>query len=370
MPLRVLQVLHQGGGAGSVTSTLHLSLGLARAGMVVRFVCPPNSEVEALARAGGLEVLPLALPAGARRSNAAALAALIERYPVDLVNSQSARDREALTWLALLGRLRTPLVVTRRQMPRTFYVENWLTSRVAARMIGVSRAVADALRRKGSPAAKIAVIPNGLVTERVDRPVTAVDVAAWRERIGWTAGQRTVGIVARLKDQAVVLAALERVRTPVRLVLAGVGTTGPIERAARAVRPPHAAICLPFTADVRPLYDLLDLVLLPSRMEGFSQSLLEAMALGKPVIASAAGGNLDLIASPGDGLLVSPLDPVAWATAIDRILGDDALARRLGAAARHTARDTFSLDRTVRETLALYQAVLTTGPLAPAPRSG
>jgi hypothetical protein len=120
MPLRVLQVLHQGGGAGSVTSTLHLSLGLARAGMVVRFVCPPNSEVEALARAGGLEVLPLALPAGARRSNASALAALIERYPVDLVNSQSARDRVALTWLALLGRLRTPLVVSRRQMPRTF----------------------------------------------------------------------------------------------------------------------------------------------------------------------------------------------------------------------------------------------------------
>src|SRR5512141_1360846 len=90
MPLRVLQVLHQGGGAGSVTSTLHLSLGLARAGAVVRFVCPPVSEGEALARAGGLEVLPLALRPGARRANAAALAALIERHPVELVNSQSA----------------------------------------------------------------------------------------------------------------------------------------------------------------------------------------------------------------------------------------------------------------------------------------
>lgn len=370
MPLRVLQVLHQGGGAGSVTSTLHLSLGLARAGVAVRFVCPPGSEVEALARAGGLEVLPLLLPARARRANAAALDALLQRHPVDLVSSQSARDREALTWLALLGRLRVPLVVTRRQMPRTFYAENWLTGRAAARVIAVSRPVADALRRKGTPAAKLAVIPNGLVTDRVDRPVSAAELRAWRERIGWTPEQRNVGIVARPKDQRVVLEALPRVRTPVRLVLAGVDPEDPIARLARGIRPPHAAVCLPFTTDVRPLYDLLDLVLLPSRMEGFSQSLLEAMALGKPVIASAAGGNLDLVASGGDGLLVSPLDPIVWAAAIDRVLGDTGLAERFGTAARHTARETFSLARTVADTRELYRSILEHAALAPAPRSG
>ena len=55
----IMQVLHQGGGAGSVTSTLHLSLGLARAGWDVRFVCPPDSEVEALARERGLTRLSL-----------------------------------------------------------------------------------------------------------------------------------------------------------------------------------------------------------------------------------------------------------------------------------------------------------------------
>ena len=93
MTLRVLQVLHQGGGAGSVTSTLHLSLGLARAGVAVRFVCPPGSEVEALARAGGLEVIPLSLEPRAGRAMPPRSSALLERHPVDLVNSQSARDR-------------------------------------------------------------------------------------------------------------------------------------------------------------------------------------------------------------------------------------------------------------------------------------
>lgn len=366
----VMQVLHQGGGAGSVTSTLHLSLGLARRGVAVRFVCPPDSEVEALARAGGLEVLPLALRPGARRANAAALAALLARHPVDLVNSQSARDRQALTWQALLRRLPVPLVLTRRQMPRTFYLENWLAGRAAARVIAVSRPVAAALRRKGTPAAKLAVIPNGLVAARVDRLVSAAELQAWRERIGWTPAQRTVGIVARPKDQRVVLAALPRVRTPVRLVLAGIDPADPIARAARQVALPHAAVCLPFTPDVRPLYDLLDLVLLPSRIEGFSQSLLEAMALGKPVIASAAAGNLDLVAPGGDGLLVPPLDPAAWAAAIDRVLGDAELARRFGAAGRHTARETFSLERTVAETLQLYQTILDPGALAPPRRLG
>jgi glycosyltransferase involved in cell wall biosynthesis len=369
MTLRVLQVLHQGGGAGSVTSALHLSLGLARADVAVRFACPPGSEVEGLARAGGLEVIPVALEPRAGRRNAAALAAVLARHPVDLVNSQSARDRQALTRLGLRGRLGVPLVLTRRQMPRTFVLENWLAGRVAAQVIAVSHAVADALRRKGTPARKLAVIPNGLVTERVDLPVSGEALDRWRERIGWNAAQRTIGIVARRKDQRVVLAALGRVATPVRLVLVGVDPVGPLGEVARAVGPPHAAVCLPFTPDVRPLYDLLDLVLLPSRGEGLSQSLLEAMALGKPVIASAAAGNLDLIAPDIDGVLVPPLDAAAWALAIDRLLGDPEEAARIGRAARRTARETFALEHTITRTLELYQRLVAV-PLARPPRPG
>src|SRR5512134_3119738 len=90
MTLTVMQVTHQGGGAGSVTSALHLSLGLSRAGVRVSFVCPTGSEAEVLASGGGLEVHPLELRPGAARENAAALAGLLARHPVDLVNSQSA----------------------------------------------------------------------------------------------------------------------------------------------------------------------------------------------------------------------------------------------------------------------------------------
>jgi len=363
--MRIMQVLHQGGGAGSVTSTLHLSLGLLRAGADVTFVCPPGSEVEALALDGSLRVHPVDLRPGERRANAAVLADAIARHAPELVNSQSARDRAALTWLRLTGRLPMPLVHTRRQMPRTFLLENWLASRSADRVIAVSTAVAAALRRRGTPERKLSVIPNGLVTARVDAPVSERALFDWRDRIEWEPGRRTIGIVARPKDQEVVLRALGMVRTPVRLVLAGVEPGSPIGARAREVAAPHAVVCLPFTADVAPLYGLLEVVLLPSRIEGFSQSLLEAMALGKPVIASAAGGNFDLVRHEVDGLLVAPLDPTAWATAITRILGDATLAERLGHAARETARVTFSLDRTVTSTLQLYRS-LVAAPLAPA----
>lgn len=357
-----MQVLHQGGGAGSVTSTLHLSLGLARAGLHVRFVCPPGSEVEGLARAGGLEVHPLRLLARRERSNGAALAGLLARHPVDLVNSQSSLDRRALAWLALTNRLQVPLVVTRRQMPLTFFLENWLVSRLAARVIAVSQAVGDALVRRGTPRRKLSVIHNGVVLDRIDLPVSPGEVEEWKNRIAWEPSRRTIGVVARLKDQEVVIRALERVSLPVRLVLAGVDPSSQVGALRARVPERHAVVCLPFTPDVRPLYELLELALLPSRMEGLSQGLLEAMALGKPVIASASTGNVELVRDNQNGRLVSPRDPAAWAAAIEALLADRATALRLGQAARITAREEFSMARTIERTASLYRSVLA-GPI-------
>jgi glycosyltransferase involved in cell wall biosynthesis len=352
-----MQVLHQGGGAGSVTSTLHLSLGLARSGFPVSFVCPPGSEVEGLARAGGLEVLPLRLRARSHLSNARALGELLRRHPVALVNSQSSLDRQALAWLAMRHRLGAPLVITRRQMPLTFFLENWLVSRAAARVVAVSHAVGEALVRRGTPRSKLVVVHNGTILDRVDVPVPAASVEEWKSRIGWESSRRTVGIVARPKDQHVVLRALDEIATPVRLVLAGMGDA--LDPAVIARVPSrHAVVSLPFISEIRSLYELLEIVLLPSRMEGLSQSLLEAMALSKPVIVSAATGNLEVVRDRVNGRLVAPLDPFAWARIIDELLADQDEAQRIGAAARVTAREEFSLAKTVERTAALYRSMV------------
>jgi L-malate glycosyltransferase len=148
----------------------------------------------------------------------------------------------------------------------------------------------------------------------------------------------------------------------VRLVMAGVEPGSRLAELAAEVSEPHAVVCLPFTSDVRPLYDLLELVLLPSRSEGLSQALLEGMALGKPVIASAATGNLEVVTDRVNGRLVAPLDPKAWALSIEELLADPERAGRIAAAGRETARVTFALEHTVRRTARLYDEVLTRVP--------
>jgi glycosyltransferase involved in cell wall biosynthesis len=357
MPLRVLLALHQGGGAGSVNSTLRLGLGLRARGVEVRFVCPPGSPVEAEARSGGLLVHPLPLARQSRFRNAAALRALLAEHPVDVINSQGSRDREALTWLGLTGRLPAPLVLTRRSYPRSTWLENRLASLAARRIIALSEPVAEELRRRGADGRKIVVVPNGLLTDRIDRPVTDAERARWRERIGAEPSRRVIGVVARPKDQDVVLAGLPLVQTPVRLVLAGLD--GP---ALTAPLPPfperHAVVRLPFEPAVRPLYDLLELALHPSRWDAFPQAVLEALALGKPVIASRASGNAVIVRDGVDGLLVDPVDPAAWAAAIDRLLTDSALAQGLATEGRRRAREDFPFSRVLDHTLEVYRSAV------------
>lgn len=355
-PLRVAITSHQGGGAGSVNSVLRVALGVMRAGVTVRFICRPDSELEAAARDGGLEVHPLPLWNAGRLTNASRLLDLLQRHPVDLIDSHGSRDRAALTWLGLTRRLPAPLIITRRSWPRSTRLGTWLAGRVARRVVTLSAPVAVELSRLGTPRSKLAIIPNGVLLDRIDRPVTDGERAEWLARIGGPDARRTVGIVARPKDQEVVLAALHQLRTPVRLVLAGLdgaALTAPLA----AIPERHSVVRLPFLTPIRPLYDLLEVVLHPSRWDAFPQAVLEAMALGKPVIASAASGNAVLIRDGVDGRLVPPTDPLAWATVLDQLLDDRALASRLGATAREESRTRFPFARTLDQTVTLYHAV-------------
>jgi hypothetical protein len=104
----------------------------------------------------------------------------------------------------------------------------------------------------------------------------------------------------------------------------------------------------------------------PSGASQYCGARFRQMSADSLVEASAAGGNVDLVRHETDGLLVPPLDPVGWARAIERLLGDAPLAASLGARARATARETFSLDRTVERTIELYRSLCPGAVLAPA----
>jgi glycosyltransferase involved in cell wall biosynthesis len=101
-----------------------------------------------------------------------------------------------------------------------------------------------------------------------------------------------------------------------------------------------------------------DVFALPSVAEGMSNSLLEAMATGLPCLASAIGGNTDLIDDGRTGLLVPPGDRPAWVAALLRVLDDPGLARSLGQAARGRIEEEFALTRVVDRYVELYGRLL------------
>ncbi|HEY6808745.1 MAG TPA: glycosyltransferase family 4 protein, partial [Gemmatimonadales bacterium] len=176
-----------------------------------------------------------------------------------------------------------------------------------------------------------------------------------RAALGDPGGRRVLAVVSRRKDQEVLLRGLAAVEQPVLVACVGVEPDAALAAAAAALPERHRAVFVPFVPNPLAFYHLAAAAALPSRIEGLSQSLLEAMALGLPVAASRAGGNPDLITDGETGLLVDPLEPRAWAQALARLLGDAAAARGMGAAGRRLVRSDFTVARTAERTEAVYR---------------
>ena len=353
--LTILHLTHQGDGAGSTVSIAALAAAQRDAGHRVLVGCRAESVLAAAAHRAGLEVRPLAFDRRGPLARAIARTAREER--VDVVNSHAARDRAACRVARLAGRLDAACVMTRRQMPRSLPLSVLLNGFVADRTIAVSRSVARALVRRGAPPWRVSVVPNGVDLARIDRDVSGAEIETARVLAGWVPWRPTVGVVARRKDHDVLLRALPALERPISLTLLGAEPDAGL-RALAAAAAPHGVRFLPFRHDILAFYRLFDVVVLPSRREGLSQALLEAMALGLPVVASRAGGNVDLVTHGEDGWLVPPRDSGAFAQALTALLGDPALRRLLVARARRTARERFSLARTVAATDAVYRTAL------------
>ena len=106
------------------------------------------------------------------------------------------------------------------------------------------------------------------------------------------------------------------------------------------------------------LYERAAVVACPSYREGFGVVCAEAMAHGRPVVASAVGGLRNLVVDGETGLLVRPGDVAALRAALERLLADDELRSRMGAAARERAREFLSRDRAVAQTVTAYSDAL------------
>ena len=311
-------------------------------------------------RAAGVRTVDL----GARRRTdpgaVLRLGRLMRRGRFDIVHAHSFRtELAAVLWGRLLGRV--PVVLRTVHNTDDFYVHPRYAALARAsagrldRVIVISDAVGRYLRDKA-----------GLPAEKLVRIYYGLDAGGWGMGDG-NSRPPTIGIIARLapqKGHRVLFDALPAIlsRVPearVRVVGHEELSTVAELRAYAAARGVAERVQFDgFRGDVPSLLRELDLVVLPSLWEGFGLGLLEAMAAGLPVVATAVGPVPEVVVDGQTGLLVPPEDPPALAEAVARVLLDPALAERLGRAGRARVEQEFTVERTVERTDALYRELL------------
>src|SRR5690606_32738410 len=208
--------------------------------------------------------------------------------------------------------------------------------------------------------------PVEVVVHGVDPPQVVTGPAARpaaRDRLGLDPDAPVVGTVGNFtpkKDQATLLRAVAALAGDAAPTLVLVGL-GPLEGELRALAGElgieRRVVFAGSRDDVFELLPGFDAFVLSSRFEGLPIALLEAMATGVAPVATPVGGIPEVITDGVDGLLVPPGDPDALATALGKVLRDDALRADLGARARERAR-AFDLVHAVRRTEAIYRLAL------------
>jgi L-malate glycosyltransferase len=239
-----------------------------------------------------------------------------------------------------------------------------LLNRRFDRVIAPSRAILDGLVRDERVCRdRTHCLPNGVDTGRF-APLDRHGRAARRAELGLPPHAFLFGCVARLRavkrhcDMLDGFAQATGQRPDVQLVLVGDGELeGELRSQAARLGIAERVLFLGPRADVEQLLPLFDAFVLTSSTEGMSNAVLEAMACGLPVIATAVGGNPETVDAPRSGLLVPPHAPEQLAKAMQTLLEDPERTVRMGREARRRAVDRFSVDAMVRSFARLYHEV-------------
>jgi glycosyltransferase involved in cell wall biosynthesis len=335
--------------AGALAAAGHRSIVAARAG-------------EPLADRAGRAGLPVVPCNPLFEFDPAAVIALrrtIRREDVQIVHAHTAH---AVSLAALASRgTGARMVLTRRVdfRLRPNWGTRWKYGRADA-IIAISRAVADALVASGIDPARIEIIPSGVDLTRVIAPAPRETIAA----LGVPAGAPLVVQVAQLvghKDPVTFVRAIAAARRRVPALHALMVGDGPLRgevEAAVAANGLREVVHLTgYRQDADALLAAADVVTLSSKEEGLGTVLIDALSLGKPVAATAAGGIPEIIEDGRSGLLSPARDGERLGGAIASLLEDPALAAKIAAGARERARH-FSVTRTAERTAAVYERVL------------
>lgn len=359
--MNILITTYQGHNEGSTQSITFLCKGLSDRGHNVYLGCRKESFIYELMQNSNVTIIPMTFKGKFDRNNMRQIRDAVLQYDIDLINAQASKDRYSTIFAKWFYKLDVKLVHTRRQKPESdgLFIQNWLYSKKTDKIVAVSQGVKDGLVKLGLPADHIEVIYNGTPKSKYD----AIDykfTGQLRRKYQIGSEDRVIGCVSRKKKQIQILEALKHLTYPVKMIFIGIPEPPEFASISKEYQVDHQ---IWFLGKIPPRevlahYPLFQLNILASTMEGLSQSLLEAMFMKVPVIATAASGNLDLIDDGKNGLLFQDGDHRQLAGCITNVFFKPALRDQLINNGYQTASDGYSIEKTVTNYEKFFQELI------------
>lgn len=316
--------------------------------------------------AQGVKVESLGTPRAAGLGDARKLARIIDRERPDVVHAvmyqaiQVARMAKPLTSVPF-KLVSSPRVNYRSRSMWTLLVDRWLKGRDDLLIAECEASRRFLLRKLSYKPAKTMVIRNGV--DLAGWPASKIDRQKRRLELRLGGSDVLVGAVGRLDRQkgfATLIEAMARLKgSALRCAVLGDGPER--ERLAALIRKhelERTTWLIGEKTEIPSWLSAFDLYCLPSLWEGLPNALLEAMALGLPVVASGVDGVPEAVTDGKDGLLVPPSDPAALAKALKALASDPDKRTKLGAAAKASIAERFTLRRMIEEYERAYETVL------------
>ena len=347
------------GGQNQVLLTV---LGMRALGHRAMLVAHAAGELRQRAKEG-LDLVPLTPKTEMDLAAAWRLSRLIKQLGPDIVH---AHDPHGVAMAALALSMSTqlakpPLVAARRV---DFHLKGNALSRWKYRQVDCFICASDAIRAMlvadGVPAARAVTVHEGIDLGRVEAaPVADLHAELWLPHHAPLVGNVAALVPHKGQRHLIEAAAVVIQKVPdARFVIAGEGELRPqLERLIKERHLEKHVFLAGFRPDILSVHKAFDIFVMSSITEGLGTSLLDAMACGKPIVATTAGGMPEVVADGRTGILVPPRDHETMAAAIVKLLTEETARAEMGAAGLARVRTLFSAERMVQDTLAVYRRV-------------
>ncbi len=356
--MKIVQLDSQVSWRGGEQQVLYLSQALQAHGYDNVTVCQPHSALYQRAREAGLPARGLRMRHELDLVAAWKLGRYLRRQRADIVHMH-APHAHTIGLIACTLAPRVRKLVSRRVdfAPMRNLFSRWKYSLASVRYVAVSDAVQRVLLASGIPSPQVRTVHSGIDMQRCRNVPEAAPL--------FPPGTRVIGTVGHLaghKGHRYLLDVAKIVlheEPDIGVAIVGTGDLrSELEAQAAALGIADRVCFTGFRRDSLSLIRSFEIFVFPSYLEGLGTSVLDAMALGKPVVATHAGGIPEMVQDGVTGLLVPPRDPEALARAVRHLLRQPQLGARFGAAGRCRVEQHFTAERMAAQTMQIYHQMI------------